>query len=267
VTTPSRFDGAVLIVTGGAGALGFAAAEKLSQQGARVVIVDVDETKALEAADSLPGDALGIAADVTDEEQVEASIARAAAHFGRIDGLHLNAGLFGPPDGVTTLDVATFETVMRVNVTGVFLGIKHGMRQLEAQGTGGSIVTVSSIAGIRGSDDLFAYHTSKHAVVGMMHSAAMYGGPLGIRVNAIAPGTVPTALFAAAGGTQDAIDRSATTPMRRAGRPGEIADLVAFLLSGESTYINGETISIDGGAKSVNIYRPNQGAGLWTPAR
>lgn len=262
---PSRFDGAVILVTGGAGALGHSTAQLLSQQGARLALVDLDADRVTTAAAELPGEAIGIAADVTQEEQVVAAVAEAAAHFGRIDGHHLSAGIFGSLDPVTSLSVADFDACMAVNVRGTFLGLKHALRQFARQGSGGAVTVVSSSAGIRGSDDLFAYQTAKHAVIGMMRSAAMYGAARGVRVNAIAPGTVPTALFAATSGTEDAIRRSGTTPMRRAGRPEEIASVVAFLLSEESSYVNGEVISIDGGAKTVNVYRPIGGAGLWTP--
>jgi NAD(P)-dependent dehydrogenase (short-subunit alcohol dehydrogenase family) len=130
-------------------------------------------------------------------------------------------------------------------------------------------VTTGSIASLRGSADLFAYHASKHAVVGMTRSAAVYGGPLGVRVNAVAPGIVPTELFAsaggAAGGGSDMVARAATTPLRRAGTPEEVAALVAFLLSDEAAYITGEVVSVDGGATATNTLRPSGGAGAWDP--
>ena len=132
-------------------------------------------------------------------------------------------------------------------------------------------MTTGSIASLRGSADLFAYHASKHAVVGMTRSAAVYGGPLGVRVNAVAPGIVPTDLFAgaggAAGGGSDMVARAATTPMRRAGTPEEVAALVAFLLSDEAAYITGEVVSVDGGATATNTLRPSGGAGAWDPRR
>ena len=158
---------------------------------------------------------------------------------------------------------------MAVNVRGMFLGLRAAFRQFALQGGGGAIVTTGSIASLRGSADLLAYHASKHAVLGLMRCAAVYGGPLGVRVNAVAPGIVPTELFAAAGnatgGGSDMVARAATTPLRRAGTPDEVAALVAFLLSDEAAYMTGEVVSVDGGATATNTLRPSGGAGAWDP--
>ncbi len=120
----------------------------------------------------------------------------------------------------------------------------------------------ASIASLRGSADLIAYQTSKHAVLGLLRGAAMYGGPLGIRVNAVAPGIVPTALFSPAG-RDDMVRRAASAPLRRAGTPDEIASVVAFLLSDEAAYMTGEVVSVDGGSSIVSTVRPSGGAGAW----
>ena len=124
---------------------------------------------------------------------------RAVERFGRVDLHHLNAGIPGSLDPFPELDLAGFERVMAVNVTSVFLGLRGAFRQYATQGSGGAVVVTGSIASLRGSADLFAYHTSKHAVLGLARCAAVYGGPLGVRVNVIAPGIVPTELFAGAG--------------------------------------------------------------------
>jgi NAD(P)-dependent dehydrogenase (short-subunit alcohol dehydrogenase family) len=232
----------VAIVTGGAGGIGGATARRLSAEGAHVVVVDLDGDRATAVAASLPGEALAVAADVALEEDVERYAT--PAH--------------------------DFDRVLAVNVRGMFLGLRAAFRQFAAQGGGGAIVTTGSIASLRGSADLFAYHASKHAVVGMPRSAAVYGGPLGVRVNAVAPGIVPTELFAgaggAAGGGSDMVARAATTPLRRAGTPEEVASLVAFLLSDEAAYMTGEVVSVDGGATATNTLRPSGGAGAWDPA-
>jgi NAD(P)-dependent dehydrogenase (short-subunit alcohol dehydrogenase family) len=187
--------------------------------------------------------------------------------FGRIDHHHLNAGIFGTFAPLPELAVEDFQRVMDVNVRGQFLGVRAAFRQYRRQGSTGSIVLTASIASLTGSADLLPYVTSKHASVGLVHAAAMYGGPLGVRVNAVAPGIVPTDLFAAAattpGGANDMERRATTTPLRRAGRAEEIAGVVAFLLSQDASYVTGQILPADGGASMVNTVRPSGGAGAW----
>jgi NAD(P)-dependent dehydrogenase (short-subunit alcohol dehydrogenase family) len=128
-------------------------------------------------------------------------------------------------------------------------------------------VLTGSIGSLRGSADLLAYQTSKHAVLGILRGAAMYGGPLGVRVNAVAPGIVPTELFAAtpdvSGGKDDMSRRASSTPLRRAGTGDDVAAVVAFLLSDDAAYMTGEVVSVDGGASIVSTVRPSGGAGAW----
>jgi NAD(P)-dependent dehydrogenase (short-subunit alcohol dehydrogenase family) len=260
-----RLAGRVAVVTGGAGGIGGATARRLSQEGALVVVVDLDGARADEVAGSLPGEAANVAL----EEDVERYVTAAVERFGRIDLHHLNAGIPGTLAPLPDVASADFDRVLAVNVRGMFLGLRAAFRRFAVQGGGGAIVTTGSIASLRGSADLFAYHASKHAVVGMTRSAAVYGGPLGVRVNAVAPGIVPTALFAGAGDTagggSDMVARAATTPLRRAGTPEEVAALVAFLLSEDAAYITGEVVSVDGGATATNTLRPSGGAGAWDP--
>ncbi len=258
--------GKVAIVTGGAGGLGSASARRLSAEGCRVVVVDRDGDGARAVAESLPGESAWVAADVSREEEVDEYLGVAARSFGKIDFHHLNAGIPGTPGGFPDLHVAEFDRVMAVNVRGVFLGLRGAFRRYREQGTAGTVVLTASIASLRGSADLIAYQTSKHAVLGLLRGAAMYGGPLGIRVNAVAPGIIPTNLFPAGGspgGRDDMRQRAATTPLRRPGTPEEIASVVAFLLSEESAYMTGEVVSADGGAAIMSTVRPSGGAGAW----
>ena len=262
-----RFDGKVALVTGAGSGLGRASARRLSAEGAAVVLIDVDEAAVDAVAAELDGEALVVVADVSDEAAVDHAVARSVERFGRIDLHHLNAGIFGSFVPLPDLGVDEFERVMAVNVRGQFLGLRAAFRQYSAQKAPGSIVVTASIASLTGAADLLAYHTSKHAVVGLVHGAAVYGGPLGIRVNGVAPGIVPTELFAAAatnsGGKNDMERRASTTPLRRAGTPEEIAGVSAFLLSDDAAYVTGQIVSADGGATIVNTVRPSGGAGAW----
>lgn len=287
---------AVAVITGAAGGLGSASARRLSREGCRVVLVDVDGDGLRAVADSLPGEALPVVADVADEAGVERYMAAAVERFGRVDLHHLNAGISGSLARLPDVGVEEFDAVMAVNARGVFLGVRAAFRQYALQpiagesaagqplagpspagaSTGGegvgerglrAIVLTASIASLRGSADLLAYQTSKHAVLGLLRGAAVYGGPLGIRVNAVAPGIVPTELFASSptspGGRDDMTRRASTTPLRRAGTGADIAGVVAFLLSEDAAYMTGEVVSVDGGAAAVSTVRPSGGAGAW----
>jgi NAD(P)-dependent dehydrogenase (short-subunit alcohol dehydrogenase family) len=266
-----RLEDHVAIVTGGAGGIGAASARRLSAEGARVVVVDSDDARARAVAESLPGPGAWVGADVSDEDGVARYLDAAAGRFGRVDLHHLNAGIAGSLTALPDLTVGEFDRVMAVNVRGVFLGIRAAFRQFARQdpvpGRPGAIVITASIGSLRGSADLLPYQTSKHAVIGLLHGAAVYGGPLGIRVNAVAPGIVPTELFAATpdapGGKDDMVRRASTTPLRRAGTPEDIASVVAFLLSADAAYLTGEVVSADGGASIVSSVRPSGGAGAW----
>lgn len=262
-----RFAGQVAVVTGAGSGIGRASAERLAADGARVVLVDVDEERVHRVADGIDGETLAVRADVSDEAQVQGYLDAAVRRFGRIDLHHLNAGIFGAFTPLPELPLDEFERVMAVNVRGQFLGLRGAFRQFSAQRSPGNIVLTASIASLTGAADLLPYHVSKHAVSGLVHGAAVYGGPLGIRVNAVAPGIVPTELFAAAattpGGKDDMSRRAATTPLRRAGTAEEIAGVVSFLLSADSGYVTGQIVSADGGATVVNTVRPSGGAGAW----
>ena len=264
-------DGRVAVVTGAGGGLGSATARRLSAEGVRVVVVDTDEPRAREVAQALPGPSAWVRADVSDEDDVARYLQVAVSHFGRVDFHHLNAGIAGSLTALPELSAGEFDRVMAVNVRGVFLGIRGAFRQFAEQGSApdgaGAIVITASIGSLRGSADLLPYQTSKHAVLGLLHGAAVYGGPLGIRVNAVAPGIVPTDLFAgspdAPGGKADMTRRASTTPLRRAGTADDIAAVVTFLLSADAAYMTGEVVSADGGASIVSTVRPSGGAGAW----
>jgi NAD(P)-dependent dehydrogenase (short-subunit alcohol dehydrogenase family) len=262
-----RFSGSVAVVTGAGRGLGRASAERLAGEGASVVVVDIDEANAQQVAQAIGNGSIAVQADVSSETDVQRYVDAALQTFGRIDHHHLNAGIFGTFAPLPDVPFEDFQRVIDVNVAGQFLGLRAAFRQYAAQGTTGAVVLTASIASLTGSADLLPYVTSKHAVVGLIHGAAMYGGPLGVRVNGVAPGIVPTDLFAAAGntagGANDMTDRAKTTPLRRAGQPEEIAAVAAFLLSDDASYMTGQVLSADGGASIVNTVRPSGGAGAW----
>ena len=264
------FAGKIAVVTGAGNGLGRASAIRLAAAGANVVVVDINGDAAETVAASLGRASIAVQADVSDESQVQHYVDAAITRFGRIDLHHLNAGIFGTFAALPDIPVDDFDRVMNVNVRGQFLGLRAAFRQFAAQQSTGSIVVTASIASITGSADLLPYQTSKHAVVGLIHGAAMYGGPLGIRVNGVAPGIVPTDLFAAAatttGGKNDMERRASTTPLRRAGTADEIAAVAEFLLSDGAAYVTGQVLSADGGASIVNSVRPSGGAGAWDTA-
>lgn len=259
--------GKVAVITGGSGGIGSATARRLSEAGAHVVVVDIDGDRARAVAESLPTPAAWAAADVSREADVDGYLQVALDRFGRVDLHHLNAGVSGGFARLPEVTVEEFDTVMGVNVRGVFLGVRAAFRQYAVQGGPGSIVVTASIGSLRGSADLLPYQTSKHAVLGIVRGAAVYGGPLGIRVNAVAPGIVPTGLFTGPadhpGGRDDMVRRASTTPLRRAGTGEDIAGVVAFLLGDDSAYMTGAVVSVDGGASAVSTVRPSGGAGAW----
>ena len=267
-------DGQVAIVTGGGHGLGRASAIRLAEEGVHVVVADLDADAARQVAGSLATESAGAGGSIASEADTDAWLELAVRRFGRVDLYHLNAGIPGSFARLPDLTADDFDAVMSVNLRGTFLGLRAAFRQFERQagaGSGrGAICVTASIASLRGSADLLPYQTSKHGVLGLVHGAAVYGGPLGIRVNAVAPGIVPTELFAAAaaspGGMNDMEARAATTPLRRAGTPADIAGVVAFLLSDDAGYITGEVVSADGGATCVSTVRPSGGAGAWDTA-
>jgi NAD(P)-dependent dehydrogenase (short-subunit alcohol dehydrogenase family) len=263
------FTGKVAVVTGAGGGIGAASARRLSGDGARVVVVDIDGAAARTVAAALPGDAVAVEADVAAEEDVERYVRVAVERFGRIDLHHLNAGIFGTFDRLPDVSAEDFDRVIAVNLRGPFLGLRAAFRRYEEQRSGGAVVITGSIAGLRGSADLLPYQTSKHGVMGLIHGGALYGGPRGVRVNGVAPGLIPTGLFtaggAAKGGADDMKQRGTTTPMRRVGTPEEIAGVVAFLLDDDAGYVTGAVVTADGGAAVVNTVRPSGGAGAWDP--
>lgn len=247
-----RLAGKVAIITGAAGGIGSTAARLFVDEGAKVVLVDRDETALASLAASLPADAVAMAAaDVTDEAAVRGFVAEAVRRFGRVDAALLNAGIEGEVGRIEALPVAAFDKVMAVNVRSVWLGLAALMPAMRVTG-GGSIVITSSVVGLRGSAMLGAYTASKHAVVGLMRSAALEGAADGIRVNTIHPAQTQTRMMEAIDDAMKAAGRTASSaariPLGRYAAPAEIAAMMLFLASDDSRYCTGGTYPVDGGS-------------------
>ncbi|KKB80680.1 cyclopentanol dehydrogenase [Devosia limi DSM 17137] len=248
----NKLDGKLAIVTGGARGQGEAEARLLARSGAAVIIADVLDAEGVALAQALTEEGLAarfIHLDVTSEESWAATVALARDWQGRIDILVNNAGII---NRTTVQDTAldAWERVLKVNLTGSFLGIQ-AVSGLMAENGGGAIVNISSNSGFSGHYDP-AYTASKWGLRGLTRSAAMEYVGKGIRVNAICPGLVVTGLNANSPHLQPMIG---ITPMKRSGKPEEIAELVLFLVSDTSSFITGEDFVIDGGFTAGAAYR------------
>ena len=256
----ARLSGKTALITGGAGGIGQAAARLFTAEGARVALVDRDEA-ALQAVVQSIGEesASYVVADVTQPEQVEIYVKAAVDRWGGVDIYLANAGIEGMVSPIPDYPLDVFEQVIAVNVTGVWLGLKYVIPVMSER-DGGSIVITSSTAGIGGTAGMSAYTTSKHAVIGMMRTAALECAPMGIRVNTVNPAPIETRMMrsleemrvAAADDSEVTVERtkqaySARIPLQRYGNPEEVARLMMFLASDDSSYCTGGVYMVDGG--------------------
>jgi NAD(P)-dependent dehydrogenase (short-subunit alcohol dehydrogenase family) len=249
--------GRKIIVTGGAGSIGHATACVLAQQGADILLVDINQ-KGLEARRGAVA-AFGTRvetfhADVSQSAQVQAYVAAAQERFGRIDGLFNNAGTEGKVASIESYDEDEFDRLIAVNLRSIFLGMRHVIPVMLAQG-GGAVVNTGSIASERGLAGACAYNATKHGVIGLTRTAAADVGARGVRVNAVMPGVIDTPLLEAmlktlfngdVGLGKKTLGKVA--PQERIGQPREVGEVVAFLLSDAASFINGAAWAVDGGA-------------------
>jgi NAD(P)-dependent dehydrogenase (short-subunit alcohol dehydrogenase family) len=240
----------VILITGALTGIGRATALVFAREGATVVAAGRREAEgnALEAElRALGAQAAFIKADVRHEEDVRRLVDETVARFGRLDVAVNNAGTEGRPGPVTEQTPDSYAAMFDTNVLGTLLSLKHELRVMQAQGSG-SIVNVSSTMGERGAANLSLYTASKHAVEGLTKSAALEAAAFGVRVNAVAPGPTETGMLERLTGTPDKKAAFyAAVPLKRGGRPEEIADAIVFLASEKASFITGQIVRINGG--------------------
>ena len=242
--------GKVCIVTGGAQGIGEACVRRFAREAAKVVIADVDDARGLALASELNG--LYVPCDVGDKGQVDALVAQTLAAFGHIDVLVNNAGIFKAADFLAITE-GDFDAVLRVNLKGAFLVGQAVARAMASRGRG-SIVNMSSVNGVLAIPSIASYNVSKGGINQLTRVMALALADKGIRVNAVAPGTIATELAARAVLTSEEAKAKimSRTPLRRLGEPSEIADTVAYLASDAASYITGEIVVADGGRMALN---------------
>jgi NAD(P)-dependent dehydrogenase (short-subunit alcohol dehydrogenase family) len=244
----------VVMITGALTGIGRATALAFAQQGAKVVVSGRrdDAGEALVAELRAAGaEAEFIRADVRHEGDVKNLVDQTVARFGRLDVAVNNAGTEGKPGPVTEQSAESYAVTFDTNVLGVLLSMKHELRVMQAQGSG-SIVNLSSTMGHRGAPGASLYTASKHAVEGLTKSAALEAAAFGVRVNAVAPGPIDTAMLDRFTGNADRkAGLVAGVPLKRAGQPQEIADAIVFLGSGKASFISGQVIDVNGGKSAA----------------
>jgi NAD(P)-dependent dehydrogenase (short-subunit alcohol dehydrogenase family) len=242
--------GRVCIVTGGAQGIGEACIRRFAREGAQVVIADIDDSRGAALAAELGG--LYIHCDVGDKAQVDALVAQTLAAHGRIDVLVNNAGIFKAADFLEVTE-ADFDAVLRINLKGSFL-VGQAVARVMAGAGKGSIINMSSVNAVLTIPTIASYNVSKGGINQLTRVMALALADKGVRVNAVAPGTIATELAAKAVLTSpEATARiMSRTPMKRLGEPSEIADTVAYLASDAASYITGEIVVVDGGRMTLN---------------
>jgi len=240
----------VVLITGALTGIGRATALAFAKEGARLMVSGRrdDAGSALVAELRAIGvEAEFFRADVRHEDDVQALVDKTVARFGRLDVAINNAGTEGTPGPLTEQTTESYAAAFDTNVLGTLLSMKHEMRVMQAQGSG-SIVNLSSTMGQRGAANASLYTASKHAVEGLTKSGALEGAPFGVRVNSVAPGPVDTELLTRfTGSPERKAGLVAGVPLKRAGKPQEIADAIVFVASDKASFITGQTLGVNGG--------------------
>lgn len=247
-----QFNGKVALVTGGGSGIGRATALAFAQHGAKVVVVDLDEAAGEETAAlarAANTDALFVRADVSQRADVEAMVRAAVDQYGRLDIAHNNAGISGAQAPLADYPEEVWDQVIAVNLKGVWLCMKHELQHMLQHGGGVIVNTSSAAAGLKGSRNVSAYVASKHGIVGLTRAAALEYARSNVRINAVCPGTIHTAMIDRfAGGDERILDQFAEgEPVGRLGTPEDVASAVLWLCSDGAGFVTGATLAVDGG--------------------
>jgi len=252
----SMSDKPIALITGGAQGIGYACAEAIANDGARIVLADINalgvDSAAQKLAQSTSSEVVGIQCDMGDPKQIERLFEQIENEIGFVSILVNNAGIAKPAQFLET-SLQEFQEVINLNLVGVFYASQRAAKSMVDQGIKGSIVNMSSINAQVAIPTIAAYCASKGGVMQLTKSSALALAPYGIRVNAVGPGSIDTEMLAGVNANPEAMKVILSrTPMQRIGKPSEIGNVVAFLVSDKASYITGETIYVDGGRLGMN---------------
>ena len=251
-----RLENKVAVITGGASGIGEGTVRRFAAEGAKCVIADIQYERAAELAEELGESEVAVSVDVADESQVKATVEFAVSEFGQLDIMFNNAGILGSVGPISEIDGDGWLRTIDVLLNSVFYGIKHAAKVMIKQGSG-SIINTASTAGVRAGLGPHVYTAAKHGVVGLSQSVATELGPHGVRVNVIAPGGTISGLTARlVTGDHENLEKASTiigahNPLRRAGRPEDIANAVLYLASDEASFTTGAVLVVDAAGETI----------------